>query len=567
MDSSTTSVRRWDIERRVVRYPEYFARRYRQAGAWSNLTVGESFHEAALRYRDREAAVSPEGRMTYERLDRESDLFGAALLRRGLEPGDRVLFHMANVLETVVAYYGVLKAGLVPVCAIPQHRGREMRHLARLSGARAYLVQADYPSQDLQGLAAEVAADSPAIEHVIVARGEPRSGLSMEGMMGAEDPARSRRELEALGLDAEAVGVLQLSGGTTGVPKLIPRLHCEYAYNSRQLARARGLDEEAVIMHAGPLMHNAGIAAAMQPCHFVGAKFVLAPALKPDALLSLIGAEGVHGLIVTPGVLQRLLELGPRPELSSLTHLVVSGQKLRPELAGRAEAALGILCPQLFGMAEGMFLYPPADAPDWVRKNTIGAPISPLDEVRILDPDGEREVPPGELGELCCRGPYTIRGYFGAPEHDASAFTSDGFFRTGDVARAHLVAGEAYYSVEGRLKDLINRGGEKINAEEVEGLLGEHPAVRAAVLVAMPDRDLGERACAYLIPETGAEAPNLDDVRAFLLDRGMAKFKFPERLEVVDEFPLSNVGKLSKKHLREDVARKLEEEGAWTPSR
>jgi 2,3-dihydroxybenzoate-AMP ligase len=134
------------------------------------------------------------------------------------------------------------------------------------------------------------------------------------------------------------------------------------------------------------------------------------------------------------------------------------------------------------------------ESPRAVRALSVGETLSPLDEVRILEPDSEREVPHGVEGELCCRGPYTIRGYFNATAHNARVFTSDGFYRTGGIARAQIIEGVQCYSIEGRIKDLVSRGNEKINAEEIEMLLGEHSAIQAAALVAMPDKRLGERA-------------------------------------------------------------------------
>jgi 2,3-dihydroxybenzoate-AMP ligase len=505
--------------------------------------------------------------LSYAELDRESDRFGAALLELELVPGERVLFQLGNEPETVIAYYGTIKAGLIPVCSIPQHGERDMVQLARQSGAAAHLVQADYASQDLQALASKVAARSGSIRHVVVTRGAARGGHAFDALLETQDPASARRSLMDVAPGPEDVAVFQLSGGTTGTPKIIPRLHCEYVLNSRQWAHACGLDANSVVMHPIPLIHNAGIAAAMQPCHAVRGRFVLASRADPPAVMELIEKERVQVLpVVPPALLLRILEHPRRREhdLSSLTHVIVGGQKLPLELADALETELGIACLQMFGMAEGMFLRTPDSAPDWVRKHTVGQPISELDEVRILEPGTERDAAHGAIGELCCRGPYTIRGYLAAPDHNAQAFTSDGFYRTGDLARAHVLDGETYYSVEGRLKDMINRGAEKINAGEVEEVVVAHPAVEAVAVVAMPDRTLGERACAYvsLMPDASVSH---EELVAFLLSRGVAKFKLPERLEIVERLPLTNIGKVDKKSLREDIARKVAEEQATVP--
>jgi non-ribosomal peptide synthetase component E (peptide arylation enzyme) len=183
---------------------------------------------------------------------------------------------------------------------------------------------------------------------------------------------------------------------------------------------------------------------------------------------------------------------------------------------------------------------------------TQGRPLSPADEIIIVGPD-DQPVPDGEAGELLTRGPYTIRGYYRADAHNAKAFTADGFYRTGDIVRRDEGGN---LLVEGRAKDLINRGGEKISAEEVENLLLGHPAVREAAAVAMPHPVLGEQTCAYLVLRPG-ESLDLAALCAYLEERRVARFKWPERLEILDVLPVTNVGKVDKKKLRDDIAAKL----------
>jgi len=209
-------------------------------------------------------------------------------------------------------------------------------------------------------------------------------------------------------------------------------------------------------------------------------------------------------------------------------------------------------------MSEGLLLFAKIDDPEDVRMETVGFPVSPDDEVRLID-DDDNLVPFGEVGEMCARGPYTLRGYYKAPEYNARAFTSDGFYRSGDLMRRHP---SGAYLVEGRKKDLINRGGEKISAEEIENLILSHPAVQNVACIAMPDAQLGERMCACIIPRPGAGALTLAELVGFLAAQEIAKFKLPERVELMTEFPLSTFGKVSKKALVEMVTRKLEAERA-----
>ena len=207
-------------------------------------------------------------------------------------------------------------------------------------------------------------------------------------------------------------------------------------------------------------------------------------------------------------------------------------------------------------MAEGMLMFVRLDDPEEVRMETVGRPISLDDEVRLVDED-DNEVAPGEVGEFLARGPYTLRGYYGVPEYNARAFTTDGFYRSGDLMRCHP---SGNYLVEGRKKDLINRGGEKISAEEIENLILTHPVVQNVACVPMPDPILGERMCACVILRQGRSL-TLEELIGFLAEQEFAKHKLPERLEIMEDFPLSPFGKVSKKDLTERIALKLREEG------
>lgn len=227
-----------------------------------------------------------------------------------------------------------------------------------------------------------------------------------------------------------------------------------------------------------------------------------------------------------------------------------------PELVDRCSVAwphVGLS--QVFGMAEGLINLTHPDDPMKVIRETQGCPASPGDEIRIVDDDGN-EVEVGEIGELITRGPYTIRGYYKAQEHNHTAFTADGFYRTGDMVRMHP---SGNLVVEGRKKDMINRGGEKISAEEVENLILSHDHVLMAAVVAMPDPVMGEKSCAFIIPRPG-QSITLEQLCEFLLHKKIAKFKLPERLEVVASFPLTSVGKVSKKDLRQRIAQQLKSE-------
>jgi non-ribosomal peptide synthetase component E (peptide arylation enzyme) len=262
---------------------------------------------------------------------------------------------------------------------------------------------------------------------------------------------------------------------------------------------------------------------------------------------------------VVPAVAQRWLDEyhAERWQLSSLRVLQVGGARLAEEVARKVRPVLGCTLQQVFGMAEGLLNYTRLDDPDEVIVTTQGRPMCPDDEVMLVD-ELDRPVPPGQPGSLLTRGPYTPRGYYRAAEQNARAFTPDGWYRSGDICRWHPTGN---LIVEGRDKDMINRGGEKVSAEEIENLAYQLPAVMQAAAVAMPDADLGERVCLYVVPRPGAEL-GLDDVRASMESNGVAAYKLPDRLVVCDEIPTTKVGKIDKKELRADIAARLEAERA-----
>ena len=383
---------------------------------------------------------------------------------------------------------------------------------------------------------------------------------SLSGML--EDPVEERIAPSALARlrpQSQDIAIFQLSGGSTGLPKVIPRTHDDYLYNSMRLAECSGFDRDGVALVAIPMMHNFPLLAAVQSGILLGAEIVLASSPEAETVFPLIERERVTWICAVPAMAVSWLNhtLFKDTDFSSLRSLAVGGQRLNPEPARRILKEIGPVVTQVYGMAEGLCCSTRRGDPEDVVVNTQGRPICEHDELRVVDDDG-REVARGEIGELLCRGPYTPRGYYCAEEHNRAAFTADGFYRTGDLVRVHP---SGNLVVEGRRKDVINRGGEKISAEEMEDLVLSHPAVLNAAIVAMPDEILGERACAYVILRPGRTL-TFAELSRHLAERRIARFKIPERLEVLDAFPMTAVGKISKKDLRADIVAKLVREAA-----
>jgi 2,3-dihydroxybenzoate-AMP ligase len=523
--------------------------------------LGEAFDRAVANYAHREAVVDGPKRLTYQELGQLVNRFALYLAGQGITSEKRVVFQLPNVWEFIVAYFACLKVGAIPLTCLPAHRHAEIEYLTKLTEAAAWFIPSEFRRFDYIAMAEELRERLPSLQEIIVVGEHTSSGMTLMSNR-LNDPLEDRVPRDTLAKlrpDPDAPAVFQLSGGTTGLPKVIPRTHNDYLYNSLESAVASNFNSESVLLVSVPIAHNFPLACpGIQGAIFLGAKVVLASGPEPDMVFNLIERERVTWIPAVPAMVITWLNhpLLHHTDLSSLKTLCVGGSRLNPEPARRVLTQIGPVLTQVFGMAEGLLCYTHEGDPVEAIVETQGRPISPGDEFRIVD-DSNHEVPEGEIGELVCRGPYTIRGYYRAEEHNQIAFTPDGFYRTGDMVRIHP---SGNLVIEGRKKDLINRGGEKINAEEMENLILAHPAVVNVALVAMPDPILGERACVYVILRPG-ESLTLEDLTRFLDGRRMAKFKFPERLEVMERFPTTAVGKISKNALREDIAGKLNAEG------
>lgn len=526
----------------LVPWPAGDAARYRAAGYWTGETFGAALRRWAARSGDRVAIVDGAVRSTYRQLDARADRLAAGLWARGLRPGDRVVVQLPNSAIFVEVVCGLFRLGAVPVFALPAHRESELGRVTAHCGAVALVLPAVHAGFDHRRLAGAVRAAAPDLRHVLVA-GDP-------GGVGTDLSEVDADPMDLPAPDPSALALLQLSGGSTGVPKLIPRTADDYLYSVRASVAACRLDADSVYLCVLPAAHNfalssPGVLGVLE----AGGRVVMCPRPDPATAFDLIAAEGVTITAVVPPLVPAWLDAAARGgagQLSTLDVLQVGGAKLSAEVARRVRPVLGCRLQQVFGMAEGLVNYTGLDDPDDLVTTTQGRPMSPADELRVVD-DGDREVPAGAIGHLLTRGPYTIRGYYRAAAHNAVAFTADGFYRTGDLVRrtatGHLV-------VTGRAKDQINRGGEKIAAEEVETHLLAHPAVRDVAVVAVPDPFLGERSCAFVVLRAGTATPTGAQLRAFVRSRGLAAYKIPDRVELLDAFPVTGVGKLSRSSLR-----------------
>jgi len=475
---------------------------------------------------------------------------------------DRVIFQLPNSKELVIAFLGCLKAGLVPICTLAAHRQLEIGYLGNHASARAHIVPANDPRFDFVAFSREMRERVSSLAVTIATQG-PRENLdgkthSLEALIADQDAIEARKRVAAIHHDPFQVALFQLSGGTTDVPKIIPRFHNEYLYTLRTVVDFHQLDETLVSFTPNPMLHNAPMACAWGPALFFGGEVAISASLDAEAVGPLLEQRRPNWLIVPPVVLFRLKDSGwlNRIDFTDAKGFsVTAGVERFRSFVGGAPAW------PLFGMTEGLLAYCNSSDPVEAQYTTVGRPLSPYDEIKILAPGTEQELADGEIGELAIRGPCTISGYFDAEERNKVAFTRDGFYRSGDLMYVKVINGTRYLVFEGRLKDVVSRGGEKINCEEIERVAINHPNVNAIAVVAMPDRTYGEKACAFIIPAPG-QSVSVIDLGTFLGQQGLAKFKWPERIEIVSEFPLTSSGKLSKPKLREHITNILKREEA-----
>ncbi|MFO6453441.1 MULTISPECIES: (2,3-dihydroxybenzoyl)adenylate synthase [unclassified Aeromicrobium] len=546
----------------TVPWPSDVADLYRRKGYWEDRAIGDVIWEVADARPDEVALVDRGARLTYAELARGADSLAVRLGELGLHRDDRVVLQLPNGWEFVLVTLACFRSGVIPVMALPAHRRHELLHLASLSQAKAMAVPSTLREFDHEALAHEIASELDDLETVIVladdAPRDPRS-VSLNAMLSEPlGPAQTRVVVDGLRPDPDAPACFLISGGTTGLPKLITRTHNDYLCNIRATSAAAGLGEDDVYLGTLPASHNFPLACpGVLGTLVAGGRAVMLPSPEPVRAFATIADEGVTISAAVPAVAQRWLDHQQQvggSQTASLRVLQVGGSRLPDEHAARVKPLLGATLQQVFGMAEGLINTTRLDDPEEVLTTTQGRPVHEADEVRILDGLG-RDVPDGAPGAIYTRGPYTPRGYYNAPDHNARAFLADGgWYGSGDIV---VRRPDGNLVVQGREKDMINRAGEKISAEEIEDLMYRLFEVELAAAVSMPDPDLGERLCVYVVVRRGREAPTVEAAKEAFEGAGVAAFKCPERIVVVPQIPTTKVGKLDKKALREDIAARL----------
>ncbi|MFC3570583.1 (2,3-dihydroxybenzoyl)adenylate synthase [Paracoccus simplex] len=528
-------------------WPQDLAQRYREAGYWIDQPLTHILDAQLAANPRAEALVCGDRRFSYAELDRLSRNLAARLAGQGLGHGDTAVVQLPNVAEFYIVFFALLRIGVAPVNALFSHRRLELSEYVRQIAPRVVIASRQHELFRDDAFADALRAGG--VGHVLLlGEDAPERSLTHWLADGAALPA------EAGPTPADQVAFFQLSGGSTGTPKLIPRTHNDYDYSIRASVEICGVTSATRFLCALPAGHNFPMSSpGVLGVFHAGGTVVMAPSPEPLTCFGIIERERVTMVPLVPPAVAlwlRAVEGEPacRAQIVSLALMLVGGASFAEATARRVPDLLGCRLQQVFGMAEGLVNYTRLTDPDEVVFTTQGRPISPADEVRILDEHGN-PVPDGTPGALATRGPYTFRGYYRSPEHNAKAFDAEGFYHSGDV----VLRQGGNLRVVGRIKDQINRGGEKIAAEEIENLLVRHPDITHAALVAAPDAHLGEKSCAFLVLRDGAGKHSPPALRRHLLDLGVAEYKLPDRFRFLPELPLTAVGKIDKRRLRDSL--------------
>jgi cyclohexanecarboxylate-CoA ligase len=524
---------------------------------WRNETLTAYLDRWATQRPDRIAFVDSAGRLTWGELARTVDRVAHGLAAHGVGPGTVVSCQLPNWIEFALAFLAVERLGAVINPIPPTYRSSELRFMLGLLEASVLVIPAEFRGFDYTQMARTLRGELPRLEHVFVTRGQVPSDMKPFALLTTEawEDRQGRRPLT--GTDPNHVHEVVFTSGTTGEPKGVM-----HAYNTvlsivYPVIDRLAFSERDVILMGSTLGHQTGYLYGFCLNLLLGARAVWLDIWSPPAAARLVETERVTFSMGATPFLRDLTSVGLGHDLSSLRVFISAGAPIPRPLVPAARARLGCPISAGWGMSEnGLVTCNGLNDPEEKVFGSDGFPLAGM-ELRVVDDEG-RDVPTGDEGDLLVRGAAQFAGYFKRPQYTAEAHTADGWFKTGDRAK---LDGDGYLAITGRTKDLIIRGGENIPVAEVENLLFAHPKVQGIAIVAMPDPRLVERVCAFVIPAPGP-APTLGELTGYLDTQGIAKHKFPERLEIVSEFPMTPSGKIQKYRLRQWVADKLARESA-----
>jgi len=524
------------------------ARRYREAGHWAARSLADGFARTCEAHGDRLALIDADFRLSFAELDRLSRQLELGLRSLGVVPGDVVAYQLPNWWEAVVTFLAAARIGAVANPVLPIFRERELRFILRQSGASVLVIPGRFRDCDHRTLIGDLRNRLPQLDHVLVARDEAPPGMQSLAQLVDSSRGSAPQPGDMPTVDPTRVLLLMYTSGTTAAPKGVLHTHETLMAEVRSLERVHRLTPADVTLMPSPLTHISGVIHAILSPALLGTTAVLMERWSPQSGLRLIERERVTYMVGAPTFLQQLADDQCRKghDVSSLRLFSCGGADVSADLIRRARRELGCIAKRVYGSTE----FPTISTTDATDADTMGIEtegraIWPA-EVRIVDDVG-CPLPPGGVGEVQARGPECFVGYADAALN-ADAFTADGWFRTGDLG---CLDAAGYLRITGRIKEIVIRKGEKISVRELEDLIAQHPAVAEAAVVALPDANTGERACAVVRLHRGTLT--LAELTEFLRCQGLAQQKLPEQILVCAELPRTESGKVHRAALRQQL--------------
>jgi len=545
-------------------YKKKDAERYTKFRWWAGLTFGDLLDRAADIHPEKEAFVDGKTRLTYgEALERTNKL-AIGLMDLGIRPLDRVLVQLPNWNEFVSAYFAIQKIGAITVLLIDRYRQFEINRLISLTGATSWIVASQYKSVNYGPIIQDILKEHPEVRNVITVRGDvdKKPFKRLERLM--EKAKLTEANLARLAKrrpDPTQVAHMGPTGGTTGAPKIVPRTHNSLINGIEYCSKSWEQSIEDINLLAGPIGHDLTFSKGFIGTLTTLGKVVFLDSTENKDICETIEREKVTSIIWVPTLAQRLLQYEDlhKYDLSSLKKMHSAGGASHPDLVKEVTEKLKMKFFNGYGGTEGMTTITRPRDPLEVICSTVGRPTCPFDTYKVIDSKG-KALPLGSEGELVLKGPGVFTGYYDNPEENKKVFTRDGFFRTGDLARINE---KGYITLTGRIKEMINRGGESISATEIERLITRHPDVSAVAVIPMPDPLMGERVCAYIQPKSDARL-TFEAIISFLKSQKASVLQLPERIEFIDAMPYTGVQKTDKRFLQEDISKKLKAAGQAT---
>jgi len=523
---------------------------------WLGITWGDMFNKATDLYPDKVGLVDDTHRFTYRELRSTVDRLAMGFMGLGIKERQFVLLQIPNWHEYILAFFALQKIGAIPVLLISRHGLAELQHIAALTEPVAWIGPQRYRNTEFLPMLTEVMNNNRSLRHLISVRGQDNNAFTpLESLIASGEPtAAELKAIEARRPEPMEVSMILLTGGTTGLPKAVPRTHNDYISSVEYHSRAWEITSEETLLTAAPVSHAQGMHNGTGSAFLNFCKYVVTDATDPEGICRVIEREKVTAFPTVPTLVQRIASLDNLGDfdLSSLRKIYGGGAPSTPELVRSVYEKIGCKFVNTLGSSEGLGSMTRLNSDLETICTTVGQKDCPYSQYKVIDQYG-KELPPGHEGELIAKGPGIFTGYFKSHEDNLKTFTSDGFFKTGDLAK---IDESGIMTITGRIKETILRGGETISAVAIERIIISHPNIMDVAIIGMPDKVLGERICAYCTLKEGTSL-TFQDLIAYLKGIGASVLQLPERLEIIEAIPLTKVGKADKKALIEDIRIKL----------